>query len=80
MQVCLRNKEMKLDKIIERQAKVSVWQIAKAVLAAFMGIRKKSDLENDAAMLKPIHVVIGGIVGGLLFVIGLLLLVKLVVS
>lgn len=80
MQAWLQNKEMKLDKIIERQTKVSIWQIAKAVMAAFMGIRKKSDLEKDAAILKPVHVVIGGIIGGLLFVIGVLLLVKLVVS
>jgi len=45
-----------------------------------MGIRKKSDLENDAATLKPAQVIIGGIIGGLLFVIGVLLLVKLVLS
>jgi len=69
-----------LDKITEEKAGVSVWQIAKAVMSAFMGIRKKSDLENDAATLKPVHVIIGGLVGALLFVIGVLILVKLVLS
>ncbi len=59
---------------------VSVWQIAKAVLSAFMGIRKKSDLEHDAATLKPAHVIIGGIIGGLLFVIGVFSVVKLVIN
>ncbi|WP_293005957.1 DUF2970 domain-containing protein [Nitrosomonas sp.] len=69
-----------MDKIAEKEVNVSIWQIAKAVFAAFIGIRKKSDLENDAAILKPIHVVVGGIIGGLLFVLGVVLLVKLVLS
>ncbi len=69
-----------MDKIKEKQASVSIWQIAKAVMSAFMGIRKKSDLENDAAMLKPVHVITGGIVGAILFVIGILLVVKFVLS
>ncbi len=69
-----------MDKAAEKEVNVSIWQIAKAVFAAFIGIRKKSDLENDAAILKPIHVVVGGIIGGLLFVLGVVLLVKLVLS
>ena len=80
VELWLKNEAVELNKITEKQNNVSVWQIAKAVAAAFMGIRKKSDLENDAATLKPVHVVIGGIVGGLLFVIAVLLLVQLVVS
>lgn len=58
----------------------SVLQVMKAVLAAFMGIRKKSDLEKDAANLKPAQVIIGGLVGGILFVVSILLLVKLIVN
>lgn len=69
-----------MNKFAEKQNSVSVWQIAKAVMAAFMGIRKESDLENDAATLQLVHVVIGGIIGGLFFVIAVLLLVQLVVS
>jgi len=69
-----------LNKIGEKQESVSVWQIAKAVMFAFIGIRKKSDLEHDAAILKPVHVITGGIIGAILFVIGVMLLVRLVVS
>lgn len=69
-----------MNNITEKQASASVWQVAKAVMFAFAGIRKKSDLENDAATLKPAQVVIGGIIGGLLFVISVWLLVKLVLS
>lgn len=47
---------------------------------AFVGIRKKSDLENDAATLKPAQVIIGGIIGAILFVLGVMLVVRLVVS
>ncbi|WP_275689472.1 DUF2970 domain-containing protein [Nitrosomonas sp. JL21] len=57
-----------------------MWQIAKAVMFAFVGIRKKSDLENDAATLKPSQVIIGGIIGAILFVLCIMLVVRLVVS
>jgi hypothetical protein len=70
-----------LNKITEKEINSStVWQIAKAVIFAFMGIRKQSDLENDAATLKPAQVIIGGIIGAILFVLGVMLVVKLVVN
>jgi hypothetical protein len=47
---------------------------------AFMGIRKESDLEHDAATLKPAQVIIGGIIGAIIFVLGIMLVVRLVVS
>lgn len=64
----------------EKQTGATIWQVAKAVMFAFMGIRRKSDLENDAATLKPAQLIVGGIIGGILFVIGVMLLVRLVVS
>jgi Protein of unknown function (DUF2970) len=64
----------------DENKRASVLQVAKAVMWSFMGIRKKSDLENDAEMITPVQVVIGGIIGGLIFVISLMLLVRLVVS
>lgn len=64
----------------EKQTGVSIWQIAKAVMFAFIGIRNKNDLEHDAATLKPVQVIIGGIIGALLFVIVLILLVKIIVN
>jgi len=65
---------------VEKQKVATAWQVAKAVMFAFMGIRKKSDLENDAATLKPTQLIVGGIIGGILFVISIMLLVRLVVS
>ena len=52
----------------------------KAVLWAFAGIRRKSDYEFDIATLKPAQVIIGGLIGGALFVATILLLVRLVLS
>lgn len=69
-----------MNKVTEKQTGASVWQVAKAVMFAFMGIRKKSDLEHDAATLKPAQVIIGGIIGGIVFVISLMLLVRLIVN
>ena len=69
-----------MNKQTAKPAKASVIQIAKAVMFAFMGIRKKSDLEHDAATLTPAQVIVGGIIGAVLFVLGVMLIVRLVVS
>ena len=69
-----------MDRANEKQASATIWKIAKAVMSAFMGIRKKSDLESDAEILKPVHVITGGIIGAILFVSGVLLVVKFVLS
>jgi Protein of unknown function (DUF2970) len=55
-------------------------QAAKAVLSAFLGIRKRTGHEKDLAQLKPAQVVIAGLVGALIFVLGLVLLVKFIVG
>ncbi|SEQ99290.1 Protein of unknown function [Nitrosomonas sp. Nm51] len=64
----------------ERTTSTVFIQVAKAVIAAFMGIRKQSDLENDAANLKPAQVIIGGLIGAMLFVVSILILVKIIVN
>ena len=69
-----------MDKTNEKQASATIWQIAKAVMSACMGIRKKSDRESDAEIVKPVHVITGGIIGAILFVSGVLLVVKFVLS
>ena len=51
-----------------------------AVLWAFLGVRKKSGLQEDVASLSFVHIIIAGIVGALIFMAVLLLIVKAVVS
>ena len=51
-----------------------------AVLWAFLGVRKKSGLQEDVASLSFVHIVIAGVLGALIFMGTLLLIVKAVVS
>lgn len=60
--------------------KSSFGATAKAVLWAFFGVRKKSEYEKDAAQLNPVHVIIVGIIGALIFIALLVTIVKIVVA
>jgi len=60
--------------------KMSFAATMKAVMWSFFGVRKKSAYEADTQRLNPLHVIIAGIIAAVLFVIGLLMLVKLVVA
>ncbi|MBC3871038.1 DUF2970 domain-containing protein [Undibacterium oligocarboniphilum] len=60
--------------------KASFIATVKAVFWSFLGIRKKNDYEQDAAELNPVHVIIAGIIGALIFVSTLVLIVKYVVA
>jgi hypothetical protein len=60
--------------------KMSFGATVKAVFWSFFGVRKKSDYEQDAQQLNPVHVIIAGIIGAAIFVGILLLVVKSVVA
>ncbi|WP_420472979.1 DUF2970 domain-containing protein [Noviherbaspirillum sp. ST9] len=62
------------------QRKASFGATMKAVFWSFFGIRKKSDYEKDAQQLNPVHVIIAGVIGALIFIGTLLLIVKSVVG
>ena len=67
-----------LKKASERKA--SFGATMKAVFWSFFGIRKRSDYEKDAGSLNPVHVVIAGLIGVLLFIGVLVVLVRIAVS
>lgn len=52
----------------------------KAVLWSFVGLRRKSDYEQDSVKLKPLHVIAAALIGVALFIGILVTVVKLVVS
>ncbi len=52
----------------------------KAVLWGFLGVRRKTDYQNDVAKLNPIHLLVVGLVMALLFVFALILIVRWVVA
>jgi Protein of unknown function (DUF2970) len=60
--------------------KGSFFGTLRAVAWSFLGIRRGAGYEEDVSRLNPVHVVIAGIVGALLFVLGLVMLVKWVVG
>jgi len=57
-----------------------ILQVMKAVAWSFLGVRKRADLEADAANLHPAQLIIAGIVGAVLFIVVLLLIVHAVVG
>jgi hypothetical protein len=62
------------------QRKGSFAQTVRAVAWSFFGVRKSSDYEKDVSQLNPVHVVIAGVVGAVLFIAVLLVLVNWVLS
>lgn len=62
------------------ERKASFGATMKAVFWSFLGIRKRSDYEKDSASLNPVHVVIAGLIGVMLFIGVLIALVKFAVS
>lgn len=53
---------------------------ALAVFWSFLGVRKRRDYDSDAQSLTPAQVIIAGLIGGLTFVLTMVLLVYLVLQ
>ena len=66
--------------VAQLQKKVSLLQVARAVFWYFLGIRKRSEYEADSVELKPQQVIVAGLIGAAFLVLGLILLVRLVIS
>jgi hypothetical protein len=60
--------------------KSSVMQLVGAVAWSFLGVRKRADLEADAAQLHPFALIVAGLVGAVLFIGVLLVIVHFVVG
>jgi len=52
----------------------------RAVAWSFLGIRKGKGYEQDVNQLNPVHVVIAGVIGAVIFVAVLVVLVKWIVG
>ena len=60
--------------------KGSFLQTMRAVAWSFFGVRRSADLEKDVDQLNPVHLVIAGVVGAVVFIVLLLVLVNWVLS
>ncbi|SAL13885.1 DUF2970 domain-containing protein [Caballeronia humi] len=60
--------------------KTSILKLLKAVFWSFFGVRRRADLESDAAQLNPLHLIVAAVIGAALFIGVLLLVVRAVVG
>jgi len=58
----------------------SLLEVAKTVLFGALGIRRRSDHERETQAVKPVYLIIAGLVFAALFVLTLITIVRLVVS
>jgi hypothetical protein len=71
---------MSQEKPSVTQRKPGLMYTVRAVLWGFLGVRRGSDYQQDIQKLNPLQLLAVGLVLALLFVAGLMLLVRWVVS
>jgi hypothetical protein len=62
-----------------KPASATPLQVAKAVFWSFFGIRRRDAYEKDAVSLKPVQVIVAGIIGAVILVLSLIMLVKFII-
>ncbi len=62
------------------QRKLNFFQTLKAISWAMCGVRKGAGYQEDMSKLNPVHLVIAGLLCGVMFVAGLVLVVRWAVS
>ena len=68
-----------MDMALEpKPRKATPLQVVKAVLSAFIGIRKGSAHERDAVTITPVQAIVAGIVCAAIFVLSLVMLVRFI--
>ena len=58
--------------------KLSFWQTLSAVFWLFIGVRGAKSYSEDIGKLNPVHVIIAGLIGAVLFVVLLIVIVQAV--
>jgi hypothetical protein len=62
------------------QRKLNFFQTLKAIAWAMFGVRKGTGYQEDIEKLNPVHLVVAGLLFGVLFVVSLVTIVGLVLS
>jgi hypothetical protein len=65
---------------LPHQRKTHLLVTVRAVLWAFLGVRRRADYQEDIDRLNPLHLMAAGVVIALLFVFALIFLVNWVVK
>lgn len=61
-------------------AKLSFWRAIRVVAWAFVGLRDGSGHKEDMAQVKPVHVIVVGVLGALFLVMVLVWLVNTILA
>ena len=56
------------------------WAVAQSVLAAGIGVQSKANKERDFRHGKPLHFIVGGLVGTALFLLAVWLFVRYLIA
>jgi hypothetical protein len=62
----------------QKTASATPLQVIKAVFWSFFGIRRRAEYEKDAVSLKPVQVIVAGIIGAIILVLSLVTLVHFI--
>ena len=62
------------------QRRAGFWATVRAVLWAFLGVRRRRDYQRDVASLDPRAVIFTGVLGGVIFVLAIVAFVRVVVA
>ena len=63
----------------QKPASATPLQVVKAVFWSFFGIRRRAEYEKDAVSLKPVQVIVAGIIGAILLILSLVTLVHFII-
>ncbi len=69
-----------MDQDERRSRRMSLLQVAQSVLAAFFGVQSERNRQRDFERGSGRAFLIAGLIGTVLFILGLLLVVKLVIG
>lgn len=56
------------------------WAVVQSVLAAGIGVQSRANKERDFKQGKPLHFIVGGIVGTLIFMLAVWMLVQFLLA
>jgi Protein of unknown function (DUF2970) len=68
------------DLLAAARRKGSFLLTIKAVAWSFLGIRKGAGYEEDVEKLNPVHVLVAGLIAGIVFVLTILFFVRWIIS
>lgn len=64
----------------QKESRPGFWQVVVSVLAAAFGVNSRRNQERDFESSTPLPFIIGGVIFGVIFVVGIALIVTLVLE